>query len=236
VLDIKKINSGYGKLHILFDIDAIVNRKDIVVIVGPNGSGKSTLLKTIFGLTNIYSGSIKFKEEELVGLPPYQIAKRGIAYLPQVDNVFSNLTVKENLIMAGYTLDKEEANKKAAEVSEIFPIIKKYYNKKAENLSGGEKQMLAMAMALMREPEIMMFDEPTASLAPNIAMQIFDHIVSLRDDLGITIVIAEQNAIRALEHGDKALLLVSGRVIFKGNTKDLLSHSELGKLYLGISS
>jgi branched-chain amino acid transport system ATP-binding protein len=236
VLDIKKINSGYGKLHILFDIDAIVNRKDIVVIVGPNGSGKSTLLKTIFGLTNVYSGSIKFKEEELVGLPPYQIAKRGIAYLPQVDNVFSNLTVKENLIMAGYTLDKEEANKKAAEVSEIFPIIKKYYNKKAENLSGGEKQMLAMAMALMREPEIMMFDEPTASLAPNIAMQIFDHIVSLRDDLGITIVIAEQNAIRALEHGDKALLLVSGRVIFKGNTKDLLSHSELGKLYLGISS
>jgi branched-chain amino acid transport system ATP-binding protein len=236
VLDIKKINSGYGKLHILFDIDAIVNRKDIVVIVGPNGSGKSTLLKTIFGLTNVYSGSIKFKEEELVGLPPYQIAKKGIAYLPQVDNVFSNLTVKENLIMAGYTLDKEEANKKAAEVSEIFPIIKKYYNKKAETLSGGEKQMLAMAMALMREPEIMMFDEPTASLAPNIAMQIFDHIVSLRDDLGITIVIAEQNAIRALEHGDKALLLVSGRVIFKGNTKDLLSHSELGKLYLGISS
>jgi branched-chain amino acid transport system ATP-binding protein len=236
VLDIKKINSGYGKLHVLFDIDAIVNRKDIVVIVGPNGSGKSTLLKTIFGLTNIYSGSIKFKEEELVGLPPYQIAKKGIAYLPQVDNVFSNLTVKENLIMAGYTLDKEEANKKAAEVSEIFPIIKKYYNKKAETLSGGEKQMLAMAMALMREPEIMMFDEPTASLAPNIAMQIFDHIVSLRDDLGITIVIAEQNAIRALEHGDKALLLVSGRVIFKGNTKDLLSHSELGKLYLGISS
>jgi branched-chain amino acid transport system ATP-binding protein len=236
VLDIKKINSGYGKLHVLFDIDAIVNRKDIVVIVGPNGSGKSTLLKTIFGLTNIYSGSIKFKEEELVGLPPYQIAKKGIAYLPQVDNVFSNLTVKENLIMAGYTLDKEEANKKAAEVSEIFPIIKKYYNKKAETLSGGEKQMLAMAMALMREPEIMMFDEPTASLAPNIAMQIFDHIVSLRDDLGITIVIAEQNAIRALEHGDKALLLVSGRVIFKGNAKDLLSHSELGKLYLGISS
>jgi len=236
VLNIKKINSGYGKLHVLFDIDAIVNRKDIVVIVGPNGSGKSTLLKTIFGLTNIYSGSIKFKEEELVGLPPYQIAKKGIAYLPQVDNVFSNLTVKENLIMAGYTLDKEEANKKAAEVSEIFPIIKKYYNKKAETLSGGEKQMLAMAMALMREPEIMMFDEPTASLAPNIAMQIFDHIVSLRDDLGITIVIAEQNAIRALEHGDKALLLVSGRVIFKGNAKDLLSHSELGKLYLGISS
>ncbi|MEM2083395.1 MAG: ABC transporter ATP-binding protein [Nitrososphaerota archaeon] len=236
MLDIKKINSGYGKLHILFDIDAIVNRKDIVVIVGPNGSGKSTLLKTIFGLTNIYSGSIKFKEEELVGLPPYQIAKKGIAYLPQVDNVFSNLTVKENLIMAGYTLDKEEANKKAAEVSEVFPIIKKFYNKKAETLSGGEKQMLAMAMALMREPEIMMFDEPTASLAPNIAMQIFDHIVSLRDDLGITIVIAEQNAIRALEHGDKALLLVSGRVIFKGNSKDLLSHSELGKLYLGISS
>lgn len=236
MLEIKKINSGYGKLHILFDIDAIINRKDIVVIVGPNGSGKSTLLKTIFGLTNIYSGSIKFKEEELVGLPPYQIAKKGIAYLPQVDNVFSNLTVKENLIMAGYTLDKEEANKKAAEVSEMFPIIKKYYNRKAGALSGGEKQMLAMAMALMREPEIMMFDEPTASLAPNIAMQIFDHIVNLRDNLGITIVIAEQNAVRALEHGDKALLLVSGRVIFSGNANELLSHSELGKLYLGISS
>lgn len=236
MLNIKKINSGYGKLHILFDIDAIVNKKDIVVIVGPNGSGKSTLLKTIFGLTNIYSGSIRFKEEELVGLPPYQIAKRGIAYLPQVDNVFSNLTVKENLIMAGYTLNKEEANKKAAEVADIFPIIKKYYNKKAETLSGGEKQMLAMAMALMREPEIMMFDEPTASLAPKIAMQIFDHIVNLRDNLGITIIIAEQNAIKALEHGDKALLLVSGRLIFSGNANDLLSHSELGKLYLGISS
>lgn len=236
MLDIKKINSGYGKLHILFDIDAIVNKKDIIVIVGPNGSGKSTFLKTIFGLTNIYSGSIKFKEEELVGLLPYQIAKKGIAYLPQVDNVFSNLTVKENLIMAGYTLDKEEAHKKAKEVSEMFPIIKKYYNRKAETLSGGEKQMLAMAMALMREPEIMMFDEPTANLAPKIAMQIFDYIVSLRDNLGITIVIAEQNAIGALERGDKALLLVSGRVLFNGNTNDLLSHPELGKLYLGISS
>lgn len=236
MLNIKKINSGYGKLHILFDIDAIINKKDIIVIVGPNGSGKSTLLKTIFGLTNIYSGSIKFKGEELVGLPPYQIAKKGIAYLPQVDNVFSNLSVKENLIMAGYTLDKEEANKKAAEVSEIFPIIKKYYNRKAETLSGGEKQMLAMAMALMREPEIIMFDEPTASLAPNIAMQIFDYIVSLRDNLGITIVVAEQNAIRALECGDKALLLVSGRLIFSGSANDLLSHPDLGKLYLGVSS
>ncbi|MDJ0270192.1 MAG: ABC transporter ATP-binding protein [Aigarchaeota archaeon] len=236
MIEVQKINAGYGRLHILFDADMHVREKSITVIVGPNGSGKSTLLKSIFGLTKIYSGVIKFDGENIVGLMPHQIARRGVAYLPQTDNVFANLTVRENLLMASYTLNKRVAEERLEEVLELFPMIKGFMNRKSGTLSGGERQMVAMAMALLRKPKIMMFDEPTGNLAPKLAMEVLAKIRELRDRLGITILLVEQNARRALEMGDYAYLLVSGRVAFEGRPQDLLGHAELSKLYLGISS
>ncbi len=208
--------------------------KDITVIVGPNGSGKSTLLKTIMGITQVYSGKILFNGRNIQGLPPHVVTRLGIAYLPQVDNVFANLKVKENLLMAGYSLGRNEAKERAQEVLGEFPFLKGYLNRRAGTLSGGERQMLAMAMAMMRRPKIMLFDEPTGSLAPKMAIEVLDKIVKLRDDHGITLVLAEQNARRALEHGNEAILLVSGKVMYEGNSQELLKHPELGQVYLGV--
>jgi len=235
MIEINGLNAGYKRLHVLYDISLRFEKDMINVVVGPNGSGKSTLLKSIFGLTTIYSGSIKFNGVELNGLTPHQIARKGIAYLPQVDNVFSNLTVAENMLMAGYTLRREEVEERIEEVSETFPVIKRYWRSRAGVLSGGERQMVAMAMALLRRPKVMMFDEPTGSLAPKIANEVLEKIVELKDTLRITIILVEQNAKKALEIGDKAYLLVGGRLVFHGDSHELLEHPELGKLYLGVS-
>jgi len=235
MIEINGLNAGYKRLHVLYDISLRFEKDMINVVVGPNGSGKSTLLKSIFGLTTIYSGSIKFNGVELNGLTPHQIARKGIAYLPQVDNVFSNLTVAENMLMAGYTLRREEVEERIEEVSETFPVIKRYWKSRAGVLSGGERQMVAMAMALLRRPKVMMFDEPTGSLAPKIANEVLEKIVELKDTLRITIILVEQNAKKALEIGDKAYLLVGGKLVFHGDSHELLEHPELGKLYLGVS-
>jgi branched-chain amino acid transport system ATP-binding protein len=234
MLEIQNVNAGYGRLHVLFDISTKIKDKDITVLVGPNGSGKSTLLKTIMGITQVYSGKILFDERNILGLPPHVVTRLGIAYLPQVGNVFANLKVKENLLMAGYALGRDEAKERAKEVLGDFPFLNEYMGRRAGTLSGGERQMLAMAMAMMRRPKIMLFDEPTASLAPKMALEVLDKIVKLRDNYGITLVLAEQNARRALEHGDEAILLVSGRVLYEGDSQELLKHPELGQVYLGV--
>ena len=236
MLEIEGVSAGYGKLQILFDIKTSVRPKKITVLVGPNGSGKSTLLKTIMGMTQVYSGAIRYDGNNLVGLPPHTVTKLGIAYLPQVNNIFTNLKVRENLLMAGYILGKEEARGRAEKVLDEFPVLKGYLVRNAGTLSGGERQMLAMAMAMVRQPKVMLFDEPTASLSPKLALEVFDKILSLRDNYDMTVLLAEQNARRALEHGDEALLLVSGRVMYDGSTRELLEHEELGKVYLGVKT
>ncbi|MEE8323269.1 MAG: ABC transporter ATP-binding protein [Candidatus Bathyarchaeia archaeon] len=218
----------------LFDINAKAEDKEITVLVGPNGSGKSTFLKTIMGITQVYSGKILFNSDNILGKPPHAVTKLGIAYLPQVDNVFTNLKVRENLVMAGYILKGDEADERVQEALEDFPVLKGYMERRAGTLSGGERQMLAMAMATIRRPEMMLFDEPTASLAPKIALEVLNKIIDLRDNHNMTVVLAEQNARRALDHADKAILLVSGRVMYEGDSKELLNHKELGKVYLGI--
>jgi branched-chain amino acid transport system ATP-binding protein len=232
LLTIEKLNAGYKTLQILFDVTITAPRNLLTVVVGPNGSGKSTLLKTVFGLTKIYSGKVFLDGLDITGLPPHKVAEQGIAYLPQVDNVFSNLTVYENLLIAGYGLKRDEDA--VTDVLEMFPHLKTYRNRKAAEMSGGERQMLAIAMALIRKPKLMLFDEPTGNLSPKMATQILNVIKELRDSHGKTIILAEQNAKKALEIGDKAVLLVSGRPAYEGDSQTLLQHEELGKLYLGI--
>jgi branched-chain amino acid transport system ATP-binding protein len=234
LLNVKDVLAGYGKLQILNGVTITAKPSETTVIVGPNGSGKSTLLKTIAGYTTVYAGSIEVDDRDITGLASHKVAKRGVAYLPQTNNVFTNLTVTENLKLAGYSVDAESYRTSLKRIMELFPQLTAYTKSKALNLSGGERQMLAMAIALIRDPNVILFDEPTANLAPKIATQVLTLISSLAKDVGLTILLAEQNAKRALEIGDTAYLLVSGKVTFSGTTHELLEHKELGRLYLGL--
>lgn len=234
MLNVEDIFAGYGKLQILNGVTLTAKPREVTVIVGPNGSGKSTLLKTIAGLTTVYEGTVKHNGQEITGLASHKIARSGIAFLPQTDNVFTNLTITENLKLAGYTINQNDYRTRLKRIFQLFPQLSAYTNTKALSLSGGERQMLAMALALIREPNVMMFDEPTANLAPKIATQVLNLISSLAKDIGLTILLAEQNARRALEIGDVAYLLVGGKNAFEGTARELLEHKELGRLYLGV--
>ncbi|MBI3840553.1 MAG: ABC transporter ATP-binding protein [Thaumarchaeota archaeon] len=233
MLKVEGVSAGYGKLHILTDVSITAEPGKVTAIVGPNGSGKSTLLKTIAGLTRIYSGTVTLDDKTISGLPAHEIARLGLAYLPQTESTFTQLTVKENFRMAAYTVSSSEYPSRLAEATKHFPRLSAYMTSKVHNLSGGERQMVAMAMALIRRPKVIMFDEPTANLAPIIATQVLDTISLLAKE-NLAVVLVEQNARKALEMGDKAYLLVSGKKAFEGPAKDLLAHNELAKLYLGL--
>ena len=166
---------------------------------------------------------------------PHQVARRGIAYLPQLKNIFANLTIRENLSMASYTLDSKIISERMPEIFDTFPILKKYESTKADTLSGGERQMLAMGMALIRRPKVMLFDEPTANLSPKLASEVLNKIDHMRNEFGITVILVEQNVKRALKLGDFVYLLANGKLVFKGKPNDLLQQPELSKLYLGVN-
>ncbi len=234
MLLVQDLYAGYGKLQILNGVRLEATQGKITVVVGPNGSGKSTLLKSISGIASVSQGSIELDGVALRNRSPTEIARMGVAYLPQTDNVFTVLTVRENLRLAGYTLSEKDYPQRFAAALELFPQLSKYLGTKSSNLSGGERQMVAMAMAMMRRPTVVMFDEPTANLAPKIATQVLETIASITKSMNLTTVLVEQNAKRALEMGDVAFLLVSGKTVFSGTCRELLEHEELGRLYLGL--
>jgi branched-chain amino acid transport system ATP-binding protein len=234
LLKVDNVSSGYGKLQILTDVSLEASPGELTIVVGPNGSGKSTLLKTIAGLTSIYKGEITMDGKKISGHPPHAIARSGLAYLPQTDAVFTQLSVTENFKMAAYTVSRGDYETRLKDSLGIFPQLNDYLESKVVNLSGGERQMVAMTMALLRKPQLIMFDEPTANLSPKYATQVLKTIQSLAKERQLSIILVEQNARRALEIGDSAYLLVGGRNAFKGTAKDLLSHQELAKLYLGV--
>ena len=235
MLTVDHVSSGYGNLQILDNVSLEAQPNQITVIVGPNGSGKSTLLKTIAGLTNVYQGNVTLDGKMISNLAPHEIARLGVAYLPQTESTFTHMTVAENFKMASYTVKREEIQERTRRALEIFPKLSSYMNTRVSSLSGGERQMVAMSMALLRKPNTIMFDEPTANLAPIIATQVLNTITYLAQDSGITILLVEQNATRALQIGHSAYLLVNGTTIFQGTAKALLEHRELGKLYLGLT-
>ncbi len=234
MLSVENLNAGYKELHILFDVNARVNGGSITTIVGPNGSGKSTFLKSIFGLATVFSGRIFLNGTEITNVPPHNKTRLGIAYLPQTDNVFANLSVEENLKIAAYTLKDNEARDRIDLALDAFPELQKFLKRKAGTLSGGERQMLAMATALVRKASVLMLDEPTAQLSPKFAEIIFRRIVDLRDNYKLTILLVEQNVKRALEISENAYLFVSGRVAFEGRADELLEHEKFEKLCVGI--
>ncbi len=235
MLRTENLNAGYKELHVLFDVNTTFEDNKITAIVGPNGSGKSTLLKSIFGLATIHSGKIIFGEKDITNVPPHDKTKLGIAYLPQVDNVFTNLTVEENLKIAGYTVEENEFENRFETALEVFPTLKNYLKKRAGTLSGGERQFLAISTALIRKAKILMLDEPTAQLAPKFAEEIFEKIIELRDKFKLTLILVEQNIKRALEISDRAYFLISGRIVFSGRADELLQHEKFADFCLGIA-
>lgn len=234
MLNIKELNSGYGTYRVLFNIDMEVPKREITVVVGPNGAGKTTLLNSIMGIATIFSGDISYEGRSIVGIPPYKLTRMGIACVPQMGYVFTELSVLENLKMAGYILDKEELRERVEEILDFFPVLKKFLHRKAGTLSGGERRMLAIAIGLIKNPKLLLLDEISTDLAPIITKRVMEKIMELRDSLGITILMVEQMAKKALEIGDNAYLLVSGEIRFGGKAEELLHHPELARLYLGI--
>ncbi len=236
VIETKDLDSGYGKLQILRGISITVNKGELVTIIGPNGSGKSTLIKTIIGLVPAWNGSIIINNSiDITRMKPYEIVKSGIPinYVPQVSNVFPTLSVKENLHLGALPQkNKENIPSDLEKMFEIFPILKERINQKAALLSGGERQMLALARALMSNPDILLLDEPTAALAPIYADEIFAKILELKE-LGISILLVEQRATRALKISDRGYVLVSGEVAYADDAINLINNKKVGELYLG---
>ena len=236
MLTVNNLNAGYGKLQVLYDLNIEAPGKGITVVVGPNGAGKTTLLASIMGIARVHSGEILYEDVSITGELTHNLAKKGISYVPQMGNVFAELSVMDNLNMAGYLMPRDEAKEKADQMTEIFPVLKKFIRRSAGTLSGGERRMLAIAMGLMKNPKLMLLDELSTDLAPIIAEKVMMEVARLRDELGITILMVEQMAKRALEIGDNSYLLVSGEVRYAGKANDLLNEPELCSMYLGIKT
>jgi ABC-type branched-subunit amino acid transport system ATPase component len=231
VLEAKNLTSGYGETVILRDISIKLEEKEIVSIIGPNGAGKSTLLKTIFGILRPRHGAVRLRDEEITGLSPDKIVRKGMSYVPQVDNIFPSLTIQENLEMGAF-VRADDYRDRLDEMYDLFPILKDRRNQKVGNLSGGQRQMVAMGRALMLDPTVLLLDEPSASLAPMLVGMIFEKIVDI-NRTGVAIIVVEQNARETLKISDRGYVLAMGRKVFEDTGKAILENEEVGKLYLG---
>jgi len=234
IIETKGLNAGYGPIHVVYDLDFRAPEGEVTVIVGPNGVGKTTLLKAIMGIVTVYSGKILFDGNDITKLRPHQRTKAGIGYMPQVGNIFSRLSVEDNLKMAAYTM-KDEAmiRDKLEMVQNLFPVLKGFMHRAAGTLSGGERQMLAESMVLMRAPKVMLVDEPTAGLMPKLVTDVLKKLEEMAETTGLPVVIVEQRARRALEIGDYAYMMRGGRFTFEGSAEELLNHPLLTEMYLG---
>lgn len=232
MLKVESLNSGYGKLHVLYDVSVECGGREVIAVVGPNGAGKTTLLNSIFGIADVYSGSVKLDGEEISKMAPHEIARKGVAYVLQMINIFSELSVEENLRIS---MTFSKAGSDLLEyVYELFPILKERRKQRAGTLSGGERQMLAISIGLVRNPKLLLLDEPTAGLMPLYVNLIMRKIGEIRDQRGLSIVLVEQNVQKALEIADKVYVLVSGQVVFKGLPSELMEEREIMRLYLGM--
>ena len=233
ILEIKNLNTGYDKKQVLFDVSLSVKLGEIVSVIGPNGAGKSTLLKAVCGAIPSWEGEINFNGFNLNGNEPPDNLKLGISFCPQGNRVFDELSVKENLEIGGYILKKKKARERIREVLEIFPAIKERLKHDAGTLSGGEQQMLAVARALIPKPTILLLDEPSLGLAPNLVKGVFKKLVELNKKLGITILIVEQKVNDVLKISDRVYSLKLGKVAFEGRSSELIGNKEkLKELFL----
>jgi branched-chain amino acid transport system ATP-binding protein len=226
-----QVRGGYGDADILQGVSLAVMPQEIVVIVGPNGAGKSTAMKAVFGLVRIRSGAIVFDGEDITGWSPDRIVRRGISYVPQVDNVFREMTVHENLEMGAF-LAKGDLSAAYDRIYALFPDLKAKRHTLAGDLSGGQRQMVAMGRALMLDPTLLLLDEPTAGLSPKYMEQIFQICRDVRDS-GVSILLVEQHAKQALAFCDRGYVLATGTNRFEGSGRELLEDPEIAQMFLG---
>lgn len=232
MLKLENINSGYGAIQALYDVNLEINQGEIVTLIGSNGAGKTTTLMTICGNPRLRTGTISFEGEDISDLHTHMIMRKGIAISPEGRRVFPDLNVLENLKMGAFFLNREEIETGVEHVFELFPRLKERAGQRSGLMSGGEQQMLAIGRALMSKPKMLLLDEPTLGLAPLIIEQIFEIIKTIRDE-GITVFLVEQNANKALQIADRGYVLETGRIVLHDTGANLLLNDEVGKAYLG---
>ncbi len=231
ILKTEGVTAGYTKVDILHEVNIRVKSGEIISVIGPNGAGKSTLLKTIFGILKPREGNVTLKNEDITGLKPDKIARKGISYVPQVDNIFPSMTIQENLEMGAF-IRNDDYSQRLDEIYDLFPILKERRKQKAGQLSGGQRQMVAMGRALMVDPQVLLLDEPSAGLSPILVSDIFEKITEI-NETGVSIIIVEQNAREALKMANHGYFLAMGKNVLDDKGDALLANDEVGRLYLG---
>ncbi|MEL6990054.1 MAG: ABC transporter ATP-binding protein [Pseudomonadota bacterium] len=227
------MTGGYGRSgpDILHECTIAVEPGEIAVIVGPNGAGKSTAMKAVFGMLHLRQGSVRLKGEDISSLTPQARVAKGMGFVPQTANIFTSLTVEENLEMGAF-IRTDDISNTMSQVYELFPILKDKRGQPAGELSGGQRQQVAVGRALMTEPKVLMLDEPTAGVSPIVMDELFDRIIEI-SRTGLSVLMVEQNARQALEIADKGYVLVQGRNAYSGSGRELLSDPKVRKSFLG---
>lgn len=233
MLELRALRAGYGKVEILRGIDLDVGQGEIVAVLGSNGVGKSTLNNNISGLNRPFSGSIRFKGEELAGLSSTEIVKRGVIHVPEGRRIFPNLSIRENLELGSFVRGTARRQQNIERIVAIFPRLKERFSQLAGTLSGGEQQMLAIGRGMMSEPELLIMDEPSLGLSPLLVEEMFALIRRLNAE-GQSILLMEQNAVQTLAIAHRAYIIENGRVAMQGKADDMLRDPDLRKNYLGL--
>lgn len=231
VIEVRDVIAGYGGAPILNGVNISIEQSDIGVIVGPNGAGKSTTLKAIFGLLRVTGGSVLFDGEEVTNSLPDKLVPRGLSFVPQEKNVFTSMSVEENLEMGAF-IRRDDISGTLEEVYSMFPVLKEKRRQPAGELSGGQRQMVAMGRALMSQPKVLMLDEPSAGLSPKYVLEIFEHIVTV-NKAGVGILMVEQNARQALAFASRGFVLAGGKNRYTGTGPELIADPEVAKSFLG---
>ena len=232
ILEVKDVYSGYGDTEVLHGVSIYLNEGEIVTIIGPNGAGKSTLLKTIMGYLPPTRGRILFRDEDVTVLRPDEKVRKGIGYVPQLENVFPSLTVEENLEMGGYIEDKRRLPERIEGAYELFPVLKERRGQRVRTMSGGQRQMLAMARALMTEPSLLLLDEPSAGLSPKVSTAVFEMIEEIHRREK-TIIIVEQDAYQSLGISNRGYVLAMGQKEYEDEAHKILDSRKIREAYLG---
>lgn len=235
MIKLNQLTAGYTPgIDILKGISLHVRKAEIVTLLGPNGCGKSTLLKCIAGYLTPRSGQVEIQNNEVGQLPIHRkVRECGLGFVPQTDNVFTQLTIKENLLTGGQFLSRSDCKQRIDELCDRYPLLRKKWLDRASSMSGGERQILALTRALMARPQVLLLDEPSAGLSPKMLEDVFEAILNIRKQENVTILMVEQNAIEALHISDRAYVLAMGKVALSGHAKELLDDPRMRELYLG---